>query len=157
MQRLLELSLLLLLQSNRFAHVLQFGKGRTEQRVLAKVQALPIVLWIQTAQRLLRRGRTVCWRRGITDDVIPKQPLQVDQPSNQWFIAFNAMDFQVLTTEQYRHISGLLTGDGELVHDLQLHIFGHTFLPEACAVYAGGLAFEDLHLWRADHLTVYVG
>ncbi|MNP77102.1 hypothetical protein D3C76_1744550 [compost metagenome] len=67
------------------------------------------------------------------------------------------MDFQVLTTEQYRHISGLLAGDGELVHDLQLHILGHALFPEACAVYAGGFAFEDLHLWRADNLAVDIG
>ena len=67
------------------------------------------------------------------------------------------MDFQVLTTEQYRHISGLLAGDGELVHDLQLHILGHTLLPEACAVYAGGFTFENLYIVGADHLTVDVG
>ena len=52
---------------------------------------------------------------------------------------------QVLTTEQYRHISGLLAGDGELVHDLQLHILGHPVFPEACAVYAGGFTFENLY------------
>ncbi|MNT84865.1 hypothetical protein D3C72_2249550 [compost metagenome] len=55
------------------------------------------------------------------------------------------MDFQMLATEQHRYISGLRASDCKLVHDLQLHIFGHALFPEACAVYAGGFAFENLH------------
>ena len=67
------------------------------------------------------------------------------------------MDLQVLTTEQYRHIRRLLAGDGELVHDLQLHILGHAFFPEACSIYAGSLAFEDLYIVCTDNLAVDVG
>ncbi len=44
-----------------------------------------------------------------------------------------------------------------LVHDLQLYILEHTLFSEACAIYAGGFAFENLHFWRADHFTVDVG
>ncbi|MNJ41894.1 hypothetical protein D3C77_368360 [compost metagenome] len=67
------------------------------------------------------------------------------------------MDFQMLATEQHRHISRLLASDCKLVHDLQLHIFGHALFPEACPVYAGSFAFEDLHLWSADYLAVDIG
>ena len=67
------------------------------------------------------------------------------------------MDLQVLATEQYRHICSLLAGYGELVHDLQLYILGHTLLPEACPVYAGSLAFKDLYIVGADDLAVDVG
>jgi hypothetical protein len=125
--------------------------------VLAEVQGLSVVLGIEAAQCRFRRGCAIGRWRGVTDDVIPEQPLQVDQPSNQRLVAFDAMDLQMLATEQHRHISRLLAGDGELVHDLQLHILGHALFPEACPVYAGSLAFEDLHIVGADHLAVDVG
>ena len=55
------------------------------------------------------------------------------------------MDLQVLATEQYRYIRRLLAGDGELMHDLQLHILRHTFFPEASPVDKRRVA--ALHSW----------
>ncbi|MCY1312738.1 hypothetical protein D9M70_631860 [compost metagenome] len=67
------------------------------------------------------------------------------------------MNLKRLSTQQHRDIRRLLASDGELVHHLQLHILGHAFFPEACAVDAGGLALEDLHVISADDLAVDVG
>jgi len=61
------------------------------------------------------------------------------------------------TTEHNRHIRCLLAGDCELVHHLQLHILGYAVLPEACPVYAGCLALENLHIVGPDHLAIDVG
>jgi transposase len=62
---------------------------------------------------------------------------------NHLLVPFDTMDIQRLTTQQYRHIGSLLTGNSELMHHLQLHILGHAFFPEACAIYAGCLAFKE--------------
>jgi hypothetical protein len=42
------------------------------------------------------------------------------------FVALDAVNLQFLPTDQHGHISGLLAGDGQLVHDLQLDVLGHT-------------------------------
>jgi len=67
------------------------------------------------------------------------------------------VDLQRLATKQHGYIRSLLASDGELVHHLKLDILGDAFLPETCPVYAGGLAFEDLHIVGTDYLTVDVG
>ncbi|MNC45654.1 hypothetical protein D3C75_946330 [compost metagenome] len=72
-------------------------------------------------------------------------------------VTLDAMDLQVLTAQQYRHIRGLLASDGELVHHLKLHILRDAVLPKACPIYAGGFAFEDLHVICANYLAVDVG
>lgn len=84
-------------------------------------------------------------------------PLQFDQTSNQSLITFDPMDFQVLATEQNGYISGLLAGNGELMHDLELDVFGYAFLPELGAVDAGGFAFKDLHFTGTGDFAVDVG
>ncbi|MNF88897.1 hypothetical protein D3C84_714010 [compost metagenome] len=43
------------------------------------------------------------------------------------------------------------------MHHLQLHILRHALFPEACPVYAGCLAFEDLYIVSPDYLAVDVG
>ncbi|MNG15184.1 hypothetical protein D3C84_989950 [compost metagenome] len=63
----------------------------------------------------------------------------------------------MLATEQYRYIRRLLASHGQLVHDLQLHILGHTLFPEASAVDASGLTFQNLYIVCTDDLAVDVG
>ncbi|MDT4868079.1 hypothetical protein FQZ97_1030230 [compost metagenome] len=67
------------------------------------------------------------------------------------------MDLQRLAAEQHGDIRGLFAGDGELVHHLQRHILRHAFFPQACPIYARGLAFEDLHVISPNHLAVDIG
>lgn len=88
---------------------------------------------------------------------MPELSFQLNEASNHLLVPFDAVDLQHLAAQQYRHICRLLASDRELMHYLQLHILGHAFFPEACAVYAGCLAFKDLHIVSADHLPVDVG
>jgi len=88
---------------------------------------------------------------------VPEVPFQFDQAGNQALIAFDTVDFEMLTTEQNGDIRRLLAGDGELVHDLELNVFGYAFLPELCPIDAGRLAFEDLYLAGTGDFAVNVG
>ena len=118
---------------------------------------MTLVLRVQAAQGLLRRVGTIRRRWRIALHVAPEVALQIDQSADELLVALDAMDLQVLATEQHGYVSRLLAGDRQLVHHLQLHVHRHTFLPETGAIDAGGLAFEDLYVAGADHLTVDVG
>ena len=59
---------------------------------------------------------------GIGLNLMPELPFQFDQSSDQRFIAFNPMDFQMLPAQQRGDIGHLFAGDGKLVMDLQLDI-----------------------------------
>ena len=122
-----------------------------------EVDDLTVVLRIEAAQGRFGGSGAIGRRWCVGFYVVPELALQLDQAGDHLLVAFDAMDLQCLATEQHGDIRGLLAGDGELVHHLQLDIFGDTFLPQACAVYAGGLAFEDLHIVGTDHLAVDVG
>ncbi|MCY1362373.1 hypothetical protein D9M69_490880 [compost metagenome] len=135
----------------------EFQVGRGQSRMIAEIQGLTVVLRIEAAQSRVGRGGTVGGWWGVGFHIGPELALQFDQAGDHLLVPLDAMDLQRLTAKQYRHIRGLFAGDGELVHHLQLNILGHAFLPEACPVYAGGLAFEDLHILGTDHLAVDVG
>ena len=98
------------------------------------------------------------WSRShIRLDIAPECSFQLDQPCNQRFIPVNAMNLQVLTTEQNSNIRRSFTGHDELMLNLQLNVLRHTLLPEPAAVNAGGFAFEDLDVRSTDDLPVDIG
>src|SRR5690606_23757938 len=125
--------------------------------ISAEVDDLAVVLRVEAAQSRLSGSRTISRWWCVGFHVMPELALQLDQASDHLLIPLDAVDLQRLTTQQYCYICRLLAGDGELVHHLQLHIFRHALFPEACPVYAGCLAFEDLHIVSPDHLAVDIG
>ena len=157
LQHLLELGLTLFLVGNRLANGLQFNEGCGQPGMATKVDDLTVVIRIEAAQGRFSGSRAISRWRCVGFNVVPELALQLDQASDHLLIPFDAVDLQCLTTQQYRYIRRLLAGDGELVHHLQLHILRHALFPEACPVYAGCLAFEDLHVVSPDHLAVDVG
>ncbi|MPN29263.1 hypothetical protein SDC9_176715 [bioreactor metagenome] len=66
----------------------------------------------------------------------------------------NAMNLQVLTTEQDSNIGGSLAGHDQLMLNLQLNVLRHPFFPESAAVDASGFAFEDLNVRCANDFSV---
>ena len=88
---------------------------------------------------------------------MPEAPFQFDQASNHLLVTLNAVDLQVLATDQHGDIRCQFAGDGQLVHDLQLHILRHALFPEARAVYAACFALKESYVICTDHLTVNVG
>jgi hypothetical protein len=75
----------------------------------------------------------------------PELTLQLNELGDHGFIALDAMNLQLLATDQDRHVSGLLAGHGELVHDLKLDVLRHPVFPQAGTMDTGCLALQDLH------------
>ena len=113
---------------------------------MRQIQHLPPVAGIQTAQRLIGRIRPVCSRCRIGLHTGPERLLQNDELRDQGLVALYAVHLQLLPPNEHGHIGGLLAGDGQLVHDLQLNVFGHTVFPEPGAIDACGLALQDLDI-----------
>jgi hypothetical protein len=80
----------------------------------------------------------------------------VDQLGDHLGVPFDPEHLQFLPTHEHGHIRCLLAGHGQLVHDLQLHILGHTIAPQPGSVDPRRLAFQDLDIRSSHDLPVEV-
>ena len=73
-------------------------------------------------QRSARSGRVRAVSRWLDVflDVFPERLFQLNQLLDLLLISVDAEDLQVLTTDQHSNISGLLSRNSQLVHDLQM-------------------------------------
>ena len=117
------------------------SSGKPRQSTLPlKVHCLAVVLQVEAPQGELGKRATIGRCGGVSVSTYSQTPLQFDQAGDHLLVPFDAMDLQRLTTDNTATSAACLPVTW-LVHNLQLHIFGYAFFPEACPVYLGGLAF----------------
>ncbi|MCY1378322.1 hypothetical protein D9M69_659470 [compost metagenome] len=99
LQHLPELGLALFLVGNRLAHGFQLDEGSGQSGMVAEVDDLAVVLWVEAAQGRFSRGGAIGRRWGVGFHVLPELALQLDQASDHLLIPLDAMDLQRLTAE----------------------------------------------------------
>lgn len=142
---------------------LDFGSDGDEIRkrcrqmaVVGEVNGASCVSRKQTAQCTISRIRAVSWRRRIRFDVLPEAGFEFDQLFDEFVVAVDAMNVELLTAYENGDVASLLTGDGKLVLELKLNVFGRTVTPELRSVDSGRFAFQNLHV-GTGHLPVEIG
>ena len=155
LQGLLEQLGVLFLSDQRGIEGHQFGEGCHQCFVLAEIDH-GVLAGVQAAQGTRGGFRTIGRRFDIVDDVLPEARFQHDQATDDLLVPLDAVDAQLLPAQQHRHIRCRLARHRQLVLDLQLDVLRYSVLPHTRTELARGLALQDLHVRRADDLTVDV-